>query len=84
MVLYTDGLTESESPDGKPLGVDRLATWCQDNASLSPTDFVEAISRRAHDFRAGRPADDDQLLLAVSYLDRDRPEAPKPISRRRS
>ena len=84
LVLYTDGLTESESPDGRPLGVDRLATWCQDTTSLSPTDFVEAISRRAHDFRAGRPAADDQLLLAVSYVDRDRPEASRPISRRRS
>ena len=69
LVLYTDGLTESASPDGRLLGVDRLASWCQDNASLSATDFVEGISRRAHDFRAGRPAADDQLLLAICHLD---------------
>jgi len=73
LLLYTDGLTESTDPDEQELGVDGLEKYFKDTAHLSPTECVDAIIRRVRDFREDAPANDDQLLLAISYLDRTAP-----------
>ena len=80
LLLYTDGLTESTNPDGHQLGVDGLEKCFKESAHLSPTECVDAIIRRVQDFREDVAADDDQLLLAISYLDR---QAPSPTNSRR-
>jgi len=69
VVLYTDGLTESTNREGLALGVDGLETYVKESAHQSTQDCVEAIRCRVHDFRGGEPGTDDQLLLAISYLD---------------
>jgi two-component system sensor histidine kinase ChiS len=69
LVLYTDGLTEATNGDGLALGVDGLERYVKESAHQPPKKWVETIRRRLHDFRGGGPADDDQLLLAICYLD---------------
>ena len=80
LLLYTDGLTESTNPDDHELGVDGLEQYFKESTHLSPTKCVDAIIRRVRDFREDVPASDDQLLLAISYLD---PKALSPTSSER-
>ena len=83
LLLYTDGLTESTNPDEHELGVDGLEKYFKESAHLSPKGCVDVISRRVRDFREDVPANDDQLLLAISYLDRT-PPSPTNSERRLS
>jgi len=69
LMLYTDGLTESTNPDGLMLDVDGLERYFKETAHLPPRKCIEAITRRVRDFRGGVAANDDQLLLVISYLD---------------
>ena len=69
LLLYTDGLTESTNQAGVALGVDGLERYFKESAHLPPGRCIEAICGRVRDFREGRPADDDQLVLAISYVD---------------
>ena len=80
LLLYTDGLTESTTPDDHELGVDGLEQYFKESAHLSPKECVDAIVRRVRDFREDVPASDDQLLLAISYLD---PKALSPTNSER-
>ncbi len=77
LVLYTDGLTESTNPDEHQLGVDGLEKYFKESAQLPTKECVDAIIRRVRGFREDVPANDDQLLLAISYLDR---KAPSPTN----
>ena len=69
LLLYTDGLTESTNQAGVALGVDGLERYFKESMHLPPGRCIEAICGRVRDFREGRPADDDQLVLAISYVD---------------
>ena len=69
LLLYTDGLTESTNQAGVALGVDGLERYFKESADLPPGKCIEAICGRVRNFREGRPADDDQLMLAISYVD---------------
>ena len=73
VVLYTDGLTESTNRDGQELGVGGLEQYFKESTHLPPTECVDSIIRRVRDFRQDVPANDDQLLLAISHLDRTAP-----------
>jgi sigma-B regulation protein RsbU (phosphoserine phosphatase) len=68
LVLYTDGITDAENPDGAILGVDGLEGYLKETAHLQPEQWVDAIVRRVEDFRSGLPATDDQLLLSISSV----------------
>ena len=67
LVLYTDGVTESTSPDGQELGIDGLAQYFKELAHLPPRTCLQTMSDWVHDFRGGLPALDDQLLLEIAY-----------------
>ena len=71
LVLYTDGLTESTNPSGVELGVGGLEAYVKEAASFPPNEWVESMMGRVRDFRGDVPATDDQLLLAISYLDQN-------------
>ena len=73
LILYTDGITDSENPDGTMLGVDGLEKYLKEAAHLQPKECVDTIIRRIKDFRNDSPADDDQLLLSISYVEGDHP-----------
>ncbi len=72
LVLYTDGITDSKNADGAMLGVDELERYLRETAHLQPSECVDSIIRRTKDFRNDLPADDDQLLLAISYVEDER------------
>ena len=51
------------------LGVNGLEGYLKETADLQTQKCVDAIAGRVQAFRNGLPADDDQLLLAISYLE---------------
>ena len=76
LVLYTDGITESVGPDGAELGVNGLERYVEESAHRPLKGFTEAIRRRVVQFREGVPADDDELLLAIAYIEGDGGSSP--------
>lgn len=62
VVFYTDGITESENPEGTPFGVQRLEAAlgnCHDSAE----NIVAGVLGSLDEFTAGAAADDDRTLL---------------------
>ena len=66
ILMYTDGITERFSMDGKTYGEKRLLRQLEDKENSQPQELLEAVMKDVDAFANGRPADDDQaLLLAI-------------------
>jgi serine phosphatase RsbU (regulator of sigma subunit) len=64
--MYTDGITERFSMDGKTYGEERLLRQLEGDPGSQPQEMLAAIMKDVNKFANGRPADDDQaLLLAI-------------------
>ncbi|HSL19138.1 MAG TPA: SpoIIE family protein phosphatase [Methylomirabilota bacterium] len=68
LLLYTDGLTEAESPDEEEFGVERVAAVVAGleapSAEAACTELLAAVASHV----AGRPLHDDATLLVVERL----------------
>jgi sigma-B regulation protein RsbU (phosphoserine phosphatase) len=71
LIMYTDGLTEASNAADEFLNVEGLKRLFQDTVHLSMEDGVADIFDRIDIFCDGAPAADDQLLLALGFLDGD-------------
>lgn len=65
LLFYTDGLTESFSPDGEMFGEERLAALLCSLASYPPAAMLDALEAALFDFTAQSPLSDDVTLIAV-------------------
>jgi phosphoserine phosphatase RsbU/P len=65
LLLYTDGLPETESPAGEAYGIDRIADLAV-SASRTPSALVDACVRDVATFRGAAVATDDLTIFAVS------------------
>ena len=65
LFLYTDGLTETHSPDGEPLGRERLVEWLQQVPADEPDMLVKDLLRKTDDFRSAERQEDDITVLAA-------------------
>jgi len=66
ILMYTDGITERFSMDGKTYGEERLLRQLEGDPDSQPQEMLAAIMKDVNKFANGRPADDDQaLLLAI-------------------
>ena len=66
ILMYTDGVTERFSTDGKTYGEERLLRQLEVNRQGDPQELLAAVMQDVDAFANGRPADDDQaLLLAI-------------------
>ena len=63
LLMYTDGITERFSMDGKTYGEERLLRQLEGDGNLQPQKLLTAIMGDVDNFASGRPADDDQALL---------------------
>jgi sigma-B regulation protein RsbU (phosphoserine phosphatase) len=63
ILMYTDGITERFSMDGKTYGEERLLLQLEANQNSQPQEHLAAIMKDVDDFAKDRPADDDQALL---------------------
>ncbi|HQT94942.1 MAG TPA: SpoIIE family protein phosphatase [Thermoanaerobaculaceae bacterium] len=67
VVLYSDGVSESFSPNDEEFGVEGVQRTLGGLAGAGAEDVVQALLRAAAAHRAGREAEDDVTLLVVRY-----------------
>lgn len=67
VVLYTDGLTESENILGEPYGEERLLSVARANADRPAAEVVKQITQSVLDFMGAAPPFDDTTLVVVRY-----------------
>jgi sigma-B regulation protein RsbU (phosphoserine phosphatase) len=65
VVLYTDGITDRQAPDGAFYDRDRLTASLARVGSLPPAEIVERLTDDLETFAGGREAEDDQTLLVI-------------------
>jgi phosphoserine phosphatase RsbU/P len=65
IVFFTDGATDTLSPDGEDFGEDRLRQIIRANAMRPVYELLQALDAAFSDFRNGTPLADDITLLAV-------------------
>jgi sigma-B regulation protein RsbU (phosphoserine phosphatase) len=64
LVLYTDGVTEAESPEGQEFGESRLAETLRAHRHLPVDSLLETIVAAAQKFGGGEQADDITIVVA--------------------
>jgi sigma-B regulation protein RsbU (phosphoserine phosphatase) len=65
IVLYTDGITEAENPDGNLYGLQRLRDIAQKMWSQPARNVQQAIVEDVKKHLAGTASDDDITLLVL-------------------
>lgn len=68
LVAFTDGITESESPDGALFGLDRLQRALQPTAGAKAERLVRAVVEGSAAFSGAGPRADDMTVLAIRWL----------------
>jgi len=68
LVAFTDGITESESPDGDLFGLDRLRRTLQAAAGTQAEQLVRAVVEAGAAFSGAGPRADDMTILAIRWL----------------
>lgn len=61
LVLYSDGITESENPSGIPFGSDRLIDAIQEDGD----EFLATLQTRMTDWTEGQPVADDMSVINI-------------------
>ena len=65
LVMYTDGITETFSPEGEAFGEVRLKARLESLLGETARGIIEGIRLTLDDFRAGSALDDDYTLLVI-------------------
>jgi phosphoserine phosphatase RsbU/P len=67
LVVYTDGISEAEAPDGSQYGSSSLEVLLKSCRELPSRELVEKCLKEVHRFRAGSPRLDDQALMVLRF-----------------
>jgi sigma-B regulation protein RsbU (phosphoserine phosphatase) len=65
IVLYTDGMTEADNPDGEEFGEERLEGLLNKYCDLSAQELCEVMMEEVKGFQADRPQFDDMTMLVL-------------------
>jgi sigma-B regulation protein RsbU (phosphoserine phosphatase) len=65
IVIGTDGIWETESPNGERYGKSRMNQIIRENCRKSANQILDAIIDAIHEFRAGQPVLDDITLVVI-------------------
>lgn len=66
LLLYTDGLTEAQSPQGEFFGEHRLREVAQSNLGRSAQQMLQVLMAQVHQFMGDTPSFDDITLAVVA------------------
>ncbi len=80
VVLYTDGITEAQSPNGDLFGLNRLIYIIESQATDSPENLQQSILSEIATFRRDLSRGDDATLLIVKMLPHSDNISPREIS----
>ncbi len=67
-VLYTDGATEAESPEGEEFGRDRLAAAVKDSLDRPAREMIAGIQMAVLDWTASAGANDDVTFFIIKAM----------------
>ncbi len=65
LVLFSDGLDETQNAAGELYGIDRVQAFAERNAALHAEQMVHALAADARDFRGNAPVTDDLTIVAL-------------------
>jgi phosphoserine phosphatase RsbU/P len=65
LVLYTDGVTETFSPEEEPFGEERLIQFLHEQRTETVNQIMDRLDNLLTNFRAGSPPSDDLTILAI-------------------
>jgi serine phosphatase RsbU (regulator of sigma subunit)/anti-sigma regulatory factor (Ser/Thr protein kinase) len=80
IVLYTDGITEAQAPNGNFFGFNRLTYIIESRANEPPEVLQQAIQSEIANFRRNALGRDDATLLIIKMLPQSEGPKPKNIS----
>jgi sigma-B regulation protein RsbU (phosphoserine phosphatase) len=68
LFLYSDGITECESPNGEMFGIERLRLFVDDTRHLKVSEVIQQLDRQIRSWRGGDNFEDDisMLILEIS------------------
>jgi len=69
LVLFTDGVTEAESPDGTMCGAERALDVMRSRAGHSAAEMLDALCEAVRSFADGHPQQDDVTAVVCRILD---------------
>ncbi len=67
LVIGSDGIWETRSPDGEMFGKDRLRDIVRDKAAAGSRAVLEAVVQALDDFRGDCPQEDDVTLVVTAF-----------------
>lgn len=67
LFLYTDGVTEAQSPDGKFYGMNRLEHFLMEAPAMSMDHLLDALDKNILVFQKGFPPTDDLTIIALHH-----------------
>ena len=65
LILYPDGISEAEAPDGADYGDERLSRTASAHRALPPQELLDALFADVSGFAAGRFQDDATLIVVA-------------------
>ncbi|MFH1407208.1 MAG: CHASE2 domain-containing protein [Candidatus Omnitrophota bacterium] len=68
MILYTDGITESQNIKKEEFGKERLIGLLKDSKSLSPREIIERLKLEIGKFARWAPQHDDITIIVVKLI----------------
>src|SRR6266545_1431641 len=68
LVLYTDGVTEAQNPQGEEFGRERLAEAVKTHRHLNARELITAVHKEVIDWTDGRGASDDVTFFVIKAL----------------
>lgn len=69
LVLFSDGVSDAENPNGEQFGEDRLRAVLADGASrLTPEGVLDRVLHATREFAKDQPPADDITVLVVRYF----------------
>jgi serine phosphatase RsbU (regulator of sigma subunit)/anti-sigma regulatory factor (Ser/Thr protein kinase) len=80
LLLYTDGITEAQAPNGSFFGLNRLLYIMESRVSEPPERLQEYIQAEIASFRRDSQSRDDATLLILKILPQSEANSPKNIS----
>jgi serine phosphatase RsbU (regulator of sigma subunit) len=64
VLMFTDGITEATTRDGRPFGLERALDVVRAHRHDHPSEITESLFRAVRDF-AGRPPSDDITAVVI-------------------
>lgn len=68
ILLFTDGIVEARNPAGDFFEYERLYDYIRTHSELTPSDFVDGLTKTVDAFCDGKPVDDDRAILYVEFV----------------